>query len=264
MKKIFIVLVPVCMLVCGILFFDTFQNTSYADSKTIKPEASDKKPHQPSNSNDEGLKASFSDHKISLTPMSGEKPVINLDDWNLMLVGPQNKLIDNYSFEKKKTNNEKDMDARIFDNWVDMYTDAQSAGIDIFITSAYRSIDLQSKLFQNKIDSHMANGNSKDQATVLAKEYLTVPGYSEHHTGLALDIVTPSYQNLNAGFSDTDAGKWLKDNAHKYGFILRYPKEKEDITDIKFEPWHFRYVGTEHAEYIYTNDLCLEEYLKLV
>ena len=80
--------------------------------------------------------------------------------------------------------------------------------------------------------------------------------------GLALDIVTPDYQSLDDGFADTAAAKWLKDNSYKYGFILRYPKGKEDITGVIFEPWHFRYVGVEAATDITKNNLTLEEYLK--
>lgn len=248
LKKIFVIAFPLCLLIVGATFSFLFLKNSKDDvSLESKP-----KPNDPLS--------------VDIRPISSiapiEKPVINLDDWNLMLVGPNNKLVDDYSFEKKKTSNEKEVDSRIYENWIDMFTDAKNDGVDIFITSAYRSVELQSKLFQNNIDSHIANGSSKEQAIVLTKKYLTVPEYSEHHTGLALDIVTPSYQNLNDGFADTDAGKWLKDNAHKYGFILRYPKNKEDITNISFEPWHFRYVGNNHAEYIYSNDLCLEEYLQ--
>ncbi|AMP21048.1 hypothetical protein AZF37_07620 [endosymbiont 'TC1' of Trimyema compressum] len=76
---------------------------------------------------------------------------------------------------------------------------------------------------------------------------MAYPGTSEHNMGLALDIVTPSYQVLDDGLADTDAAKWLKDNSYKYGFILRYPKGKEDITGVIFEPWHFRYVGVDDA-----------------
>jgi D-alanyl-D-alanine carboxypeptidase len=79
---------------------------------------------------------------------------------------------------------------------------------------------------------------------------------------MALDIVTPGYQNLNEGFANTAAGRWLKKNAYKYGFILRYPKGKEDITGIIYEPWHFRYVGVEAATVMYEQGLTLEEFVE--
>jgi D-alanyl-D-alanine carboxypeptidase len=89
-----------------------------------------------------------------------------------------------------------------------------------------------------------------------------MPGYSEHHTGLAVDIVTPSYQVLNAGFAQTDAAVWMAQNAHRYGFIIRYPADKVDVTGIGYEPWHVRYVGIANAKAIFEQGLCLEEYLE--
>ncbi len=90
-----------------------------------------------------------------------------------------------------------------------------------------------------------------------------MPGASEHQAGLSVDIVTLRHQVLNDAFADTKAGKWLAEHAHEYGFILRYPKDKEEITGINYEPWHFRYVGKEAAEQIYELGCCLEEYVML-
>ena len=94
----------------------------------------------------------------------------------------------------------------------------------------------------------------------LASQAVTVPGSSEHQIGLAVDIITADYTSLDEGFGDTPAGKWLAENSCKYGFILRYPQGKEEITSIEYEPWHFRYVGTEAATVITENDICLEEF----
>ena len=87
-----------------------------------------------------------------------------------------------------------------------------------------------------------------------------MPNASEHQIGLALDIVTDTYVALNEGFAKTAAGKWLAENSCKYGFILRYPKGKEDITGIEYEPWHFRYVGAEVATLITEQGITLEEF----
>ena len=93
---------------------------------------------------------------------------------------------------------------------------------------------------------------------------VTIPGSSEHQIGLALDIVSDTYTMLEEGFADTDAGKWLVDNSYRYGFILRYPKGKEDITGIEFEPWHFRYVGKKAAKVMKEQNLCLEEFTEFM
>ena len=91
---------------------------------------------------------------------------------------------------------------------------------------------------------------------------MAIPGTSEHHTGLAADIITVDYQVLDEGFAETAAYQWLKENCTQYGFIMRYPKEKQDITGIIYEPWHYRYVGKNVAEKITANDWCLEEYIE--
>ena len=91
---------------------------------------------------------------------------------------------------------------------------------------------------------------------------IAVPGTSEHHTGLAADIVTPTHQTLDPQFADTAAGKWLLEHAADYGFILRYPEDKQETTKIIYESWHYRYVGEEHAKAIKESGLCLEEYLE--
>jgi D-alanyl-D-alanine carboxypeptidase len=106
-------------------------------------------------------------------------------------------------------------------------------------------------------------GYSYEKACAITEETLAVPGASEHQAGLSVDIVTLRHQVLNDAFADTKAGKWLAEHAHEYGFILRYPKDKEEITGINYEPWHFRYVGKEAAEQIYELGCCLEEYVML-
>ena len=110
----------------------------------------------------------------------------------------------------------------------------------------------------------MNNGKSKEEAEKITATMIAIPGTSEHHTGLAADIVTPTHQTLDPEFADTDAGKWLQENAAEYGFILRYPEDKQDITEIIYESWHYRYVGVDHAMAIKENGLCLEEYLEIL
>lgn len=140
-----------------------------------------------------------------------------------------------------------------------MLSDAQAAGFSITVTSAYRSREYQKRLFDDAVESYLARGMSPKEALRLTKRYHAAPGESEHESGLAADIHHLSCATL--AFADTAEYRWLTENAHRYGFILRYPEGKESITGIAFEPWHFRYVGREAAEEIYSSGLCLEEFL---
>jgi len=135
-------------------------------------------------------------------------------------------------------------------NFVKMYEDAKSENLNFKITTAYRDYKFQSILYNNYVN---ADGKT------LADTYSARPGYSEHQLGYSFDLTNDDYVDFNE-FEFTDEYKWLKNNAHKYGFILRYPKDKEYITGYIFEPWHYRYVGSDISTYIYENDITYEEY----
>jgi len=137
---------------------------------------------------------------------------------------------------------------------------AEKAGYDISVTSAYRSREYQAEIFNTRRAMHVSAGKDNDEAVRLTERYVALPGYSEHHTGLAVDM--HSMTSAEVSFADTEEFRWLCENAPKYGFILRYPKGKEDITGYAFEPWHFRYVGQCAVE-IANSGLTLEEYLTL-
>ncbi|MBP3292640.1 MAG: M15 family metallopeptidase, partial [Clostridia bacterium] len=108
---------------------------------------------------------------------------------------------------------------------------------------------------------YLDKGYSQEEAEAEAGKWVAIPGTSEHQTGLAVDIVALSYQLLDRGQEDTAEQKWLMENSYKYGYILRYPTDKSDITGIYYEPWHYRYVGKDVAKELYESGLCLEEYL---
>ena len=131
-----------------------------------------------------------------------------------------------------------------------MFEAAREEGYYFYISTAYRSYDFQKALY----DSYLL----KDSAEVV-DTYSSRPGFSDHQTGLACDIGMPGYKFEM--FTDTDECRWLHENAYKYGFILRYPEGKENITKYKYESWHFRYVGVEVSTYIYENNITLEEYV---
>lgn len=136
-----------------------------------------------------------------------------------------------------------------------MREDAKKDGLDINIRSGFRSNEVQSMLY----NSYVARDGVEK-----ANRYSAKPGHSEHETGLAIDISNGDYnKSIGDWFTETPQAKWLYENAYKYGFILRYPKGKEEITGYKYESWHYRYVGTEHSQYFNQNDLTLEEYLGL-
>ena len=133
------------------------------------------------------------------------------------------------------------------DAFYKMQAEAHDLGLTLYISSGYRSYDYQAGLYQRYVDR---SGKAE------ADRYSARPGHSEHQTGLAFDLNTISNE-----FKDTDEGKWVAENCHKYGFIIRYPEEKESVTGYMYEPWHIRYLGVDTATAVYESGLCLEEYL---
>ena len=151
------------------------------------------------------------------------------------------------------------VEEKMFSPLNDMYSQMKKDNIsNVFITSSYRSYDYQTILFKDKIQEYINIGHNETEAKNLAQTIVAVPGTSEHQTGLAIDLSVDG--SLEENFENSDVFKWLSKNAHKYGFILRYPKNKTELTKIIYEPWHYRYVGTELATYLYENEICLEEY----
>lgn len=132
---------------------------------------------------------------------------------------------------------------------------------DVYIISAYRSYKKQSELFTEQIKIFTDQGYDEASAREAAMTTVNPPGCSEHQLGLSIDLSTDG--TTQHDFGSLAQGKWFLNNAHRYGFILRYPADKVSITGIAYEPWHYRYVGVEHANYIYSHDLCLEEYVQL-
>ena len=193
-----------------------------------------------------------------------EGQVFSKDDWNLLLVNKQHPVPENHTFELGTIAGAMECDARILPELFAMLKAAKDEGILLSVCSPYRDISRQKILFDRKIKLHMGNGHSYMEAYKKASQIVTVPGASEHQIGLALDIISSDYTALDEGFGNTAAGKWLKEHSKEYGFILRYPKGKEYITGIDFEPWHFRYVGKEAATIIMDNEITLEEFVESI
>lgn len=185
-------------------------------------------------------------------------------DWQLILANPWNTLPDNFTVETKTFPNGHSVDKRIYKELDKMLDAAKEEGLSPIICSSYRTLEKQTSLFEREIDEYLSNGLSNKDAAIEAAKWVAVPGTSEHQTGLAVDIVAESYQLLDKEQENTSEQIWLMQNSYKYGFILRYPESKSDITGISYEPWHYRYVGKDAAKEIYEKGICLEEYLEQV
>ncbi|MBE6758295.1 MAG: D-alanyl-D-alanine carboxypeptidase family protein [Ruminococcaceae bacterium] len=181
--------------------------------------------------------------------------------WNLRLVNGWNPLPADYDYEANLVDfgGGRMVDSRAAEALQKMLTAGKAHGLRP--VSLFRAYDLQVKLFNNEVADWKKAGFSQAEAEQKASTEVARPGTSEHHTGLAADILSDGVYSLEESFEDTEAFKWLKAHCAEYGFILRYPKEKEDITGVIYEPWHYRYVGVEAATAIMSRGICLEEYL---
>lgn len=186
----------------------------------------------------------------------------NASDWKLILVNPWNPLPDDFSVELTSLKNGHSIDQRAYPYLQEMMDAARREGLSPIICSSYRTQEKQESLFQNQVAKYTAQGYSKDKAIAEASKWVAVPGTSEHQVGLAVDIVSSDYQLLDKKQEETAEQKWLMENSYQYGFVLRYPSDKTDMTGIAYEPWHYRYVGKEAAKEMYEKGICLEEYLK--
>lgn len=188
----------------------------------------------------------------------------NEDDWCLALVNKDYTLDKDYEPAMKKLVDDMEVDERIVEEAAQMLKDAKKAGMNMEVVSAYRSYDTQSTYFNSDMQSWVNSGYSLVEAYETTSQSVAYPGHSEHAMGLALDIVSESYQTLDEEQENTDEAQWLKEHCWEYGFILRYPAGTTEITGIVYEPWHYRYVGKEAAKEITEQGITLEEYLGVV
>ena len=185
-------------------------------------------------------------------------------DWQLLLVNDWNPLPAGYDDGVSFTtvSGGKQVDSRIIDAVNRMLADASA--YDLAVVSAYRPESEQNTLYWRKVQQYTDKGYSDLEAQKVGGTIVKRPGFSEHNCGLAMDVGGSGDYTLEQTFANTPAYTWLMDHCADYGFILRFPEGKEDITGVIYEPWHYRYVGVEAARYIMDNDLCLEEYLAQV
>lgn len=183
------------------------------------------------------------------------------EGWSLVLINEVHPLDTEYRPELAEIVEGKFVDTRILKELTAMLEDAVDEGMNMYICSAYRDYEEQRQVFNTTMVDWINQGKSPLEAYEETKISVAVPGTSEHASGLALDIVSTQYGELDEKQAETAEAKWLAENCWKYGFILRYPPEKSAVTGIIFEPWHYRYVGKDAAKEIKEKDITLEEYL---
>ena len=218
-----------------------------------------------------------SESENSVTSMASSMPeytsshaeeVPKKDYGTLILVNPHNYIPEDYLYQGEKVQGKYDMDIKAAGSAKKLLEAAKEAGFDMRLCSAFRTVEKSAELYRNKVYQYMGYGYSEADAKVEAAKWVAPPGTSEHHTGLAMELVSSDYWNyysdLEHDYEKFDSFKWLYEHCAEFGFILRYPKDKQDITGITYEPWHYRYVGVEAAKYIMENGLCLEEYLEII
>lgn len=183
--------------------------------------------------------------------------------WYLTLVNPDHPLSEDFEApELTELINDQSFDTRAYPHLQEMIDAARAEGFRPLICSSFRTWEDQTWLFDRKVKSCIELGMAPSQAQTEAAIWVAKPGTSEHQLGLAVDIVSMQYQVLDDAQADTPLQQWLMAHCWEYGFILRYPEDKTDITKIGFEPWHYRYVGKEAAKAIMDAGICLEEYLQ--
>ncbi|MGN1316204.1 MAG: D-alanyl-D-alanine carboxypeptidase family protein [Acutalibacteraceae bacterium] len=185
--------------------------------------------------------------------------IITIDEekWYLTLVNSSYRIPDTYEPDLVYVcGSGERLDRKVAEHYEEMYNAAKAEGINLTPCSGYRSYELQERNYNNKISFFESQGYSYEDAKVKAATIIMPPGSSEHNLGYAMDIVC-----VDEWFEDTAEFKWLTENAADYGFIMRYPKDKQDITKVIYEPWHWRYVGVELAKELKASGLVLEEYM---
>lgn len=180
-------------------------------------------------------------------------------DWKLILVNRWHPIPEDYEIAFTELQNDHRVDSRIYPELQAMFDDARAQGILPKISSSYRTAEMQKQMMEDKIVEFQNQGYSYEDAKTLAEQWVAIPGTSEHQIGIAVDITTADWQQQDASV----VWDWLNNNCYKYGFIMRYPEDKSEITGVMGEPWHYRYVGKEAAFEIFEKDVCLEEYLLL-
>lgn len=195
--------------------------------------------------------------KLRSLPVYGsDEAIAEYNDWRLILVNRTHKIPDGFIGELTLLDCGKYVDSRIYPDLQRMFDDMRDEGIYPVVNEGYRTKEEQEQMMEDKVNAYIYDGVSEKLARKLAEESVAAAGTSEHELGIAVDIIADKTKSDNEAVY-----RWLAENAYKYGFILRYPQDKTTLTGFEYEPWHYRYVGTDAAAEIFERGICLEEYL---
>ena len=213
-----------------------------------------------------GAAAESVESRDNLLGLTAAEAKAMLADPLMILVNHTNKMPENYTFETaecgSKTAVNKTLQTVACNAFLELQKAAAAENVTVWMQSGYRSVKYQTSLYEKKTQYYLNKGYDNAAAKEKAAAVVNPPGYSEHNCGLAADLNSPEHTGLDEGFENTAAFRWLCAHAGDYGFILRYPKDAEDKTEIIYEPWHWRYVGVENAARINASGLCFEEYIQ--
>ena len=273
MKKFLMVITVFALLLCSGCSEEPEVTESSSESSSNQIIITPEEPSESSSSKTESKSSSepeSSSEEISSEaeiPPAPEIPTPE-DSSVLILVNPWNYIPEDYVPELEKVQGKYNMDIKAAESARNLVAAAKEAGFNMQLCSAYRTVEKSAQLYKNKVNEYIGYGYSEADAKVEAAKWVAPPGTSEHHTGLAMDLVSSDYWNyysdLEHDYEKFDSFRWMYEHCAEFGFILRYPKDKQDITGITYEPWHYRFVGIEAATYIMENGLCLEEYLEII
>ena len=218
-------------------------------------------PKEPVQEQPEGLPGARVYKERGEMDADGGLKILPEDMWCLILTNAEYPVPEDYEVELESIpGTEQSVDKRIYEPLMAMICDMKAQGLSPIVCSGYRTLDKQEKLFNRKVLSFVKAGHTKEESYNLARQTISIPGSGEHCLGLAVDFYTRRYHKLERAFEDTPESKWLVEHAQDYGFVMRYGENKTDITGIQYEPWHYRYVGVEAANYMKDNELFLEEF----
>lgn len=192
-----------------------------------------------------------------------DRPDIDISSWEYTVANAENPLSADFTPELTMVEDGQYFDSRAADALNEFIAAAKAEGLTVYITSSYRSYATQEYLFNIKVSEYLASEGSQEAAVEKAKTIVAYPGTSEHQLGLSCDLVDQYYEYMDETLENTPLSIWMAAKCADYGFILRYPRNKTDITGVMYEPWHFRYVGKEAAAYIMAKGLTLEEFVAL-
>lgn len=267
-RRFLLIILIIILILAAVMIFKSCGENNDIDNSNNNSSSITTQSHEPIdlNSIDESSDDVIEDPNRELITISS-----GLDEGDLLLVNDSYSVPEKYKtadfpciYEKGTAyyvrSTEMYIQQQALDSMKVMFEAAKADGIEnMLIIDTYRTQEKQQSIYDSRVDALVKDGMEKDDAKAKVEETVAIPGFSEHQVGLAMDI--DLHQTDYVNFEDTEFAKWMDQNSWKYGWILRYPADRTEITDISYEPWHFRYVGICHAQFMYENKLCLEEYI---